>query len=163
MAKQCGPTPVVGTIGNLTYYKMMGEFYVRMKSSIDRKRIKRDPAFARFRANGQLFGQASRIASNLYRMLPKQERKHGRFGVLTIEVKKYLQQGYTPEQLLQAFKQPAVRAPRTKITLPATPATVTPSPIQSFADQVILQALQTLHQTPVMHHRKRSGFPVSTS
>ena len=147
MAKQCGPIPIVGTVGNLTYYKMMGEFYVRMKTSLDRKRIKRDPAFARFRAHGQLFGQASRIASNLYRMLPKEERQHGRFGLLTIEVKNLLAQGYTAEQIVQMVKQPiAIKRKRVTFTLP--PKTVTPPAAQSFADQVIANALKTLLETP---------------
>jgi hypothetical protein len=149
MAKQSGPIPVVGTIGSLTYYKMMGEFYVRRKTSLDRKRIKRDPAFARFRAHGLVFGQASRIASELYRMLPKEERQHGRFGLLTVEVKKLLQQEYTAEQILQMAKQ-SVTVARKKITLTPPPKTLTPSPVLSYADQVIAKALQTLLETPVL-------------
>jgi hypothetical protein len=161
MAKQCGPTPVVGTIGGLTYYQMMGVFYVRSRTSLNRKRIKRDPAFARFRANGQLFGQASRIASRLYRLLPKQERQHGRFGLLTIEVKKYLEQGYTVEQLLQSFTQPTVTT-RKKVTLSFAPNTITPSGNHAYADKVIAEALQTLSETPVLR-RKVSSPLLSTA
>lgn len=41
MAKQIGPVFITGTIGDICFYKMDGQYYARMKSSLSSKRVKR--------------------------------------------------------------------------------------------------------------------------
>lgn len=60
MAKYSGLFPIEGTIGDLCFYKTKHGYIVRRKSSIDKKRIRTDPAYARVRKNGADFGTAAR-------------------------------------------------------------------------------------------------------
>jgi len=86
MAKQIGPIRVTGTIQNLCFYKMDGKYYVRAKSSLDGKRVKRDPAFKRTMAYADLLARASKIAAAFYRKLPKEEKGLKIYRKLTGEV-----------------------------------------------------------------------------
>ena len=67
MAKQEGIVQFTGTIGNLSFYRMKnGKYAARRKSGVSPERIATDPKFAKVRANGREFGQATR-ASKLIR------------------------------------------------------------------------------------------------
>jgi hypothetical protein len=94
-----------GTIGGITFYKMMGEFFARAKSSIDGKRIKTDSAYKAFRQNSKLHGKASKLASQIYHTWPAEERVHPRFGLLTANVKQLLQSGLPPARIIQLWQQ----------------------------------------------------------
>ena len=82
-----------GTIGNLTIYRVGDKSYVRTKSSLDRKRFLRDPAFAQSREKAALFGKAARLVKAFYQELPKEVKRHGLFGKLTAIAYKGLQAG----------------------------------------------------------------------
>jgi hypothetical protein len=69
MARQVGPNFIVGTIGNLTYYKMNGKYYVKAKTVHNKRRIKTDKCFALTRRNASWFGMASSLASEAYHPL----------------------------------------------------------------------------------------------
>jgi hypothetical protein len=100
MARQAGNLRIVGTIDGITFYKMKGEYYARTKSSLDRKRILRDPSFQRFRECSKVFGRSSKLASQLYRLFPKEMRKHGVHGKLTGEFNLLFREGKTSEQAI---------------------------------------------------------------
>ena len=51
MAKQDSIITLVGTLGNLSFYKRDGEYRVRLKSGVSKERILKDPKFARTREN----------------------------------------------------------------------------------------------------------------
>jgi hypothetical protein len=74
MAKWCGqkPPPFTGTKDGVTVYRLKDteQYYVRLQSSITGKRIKKDPAFKRFRDSSVRLSDASRIGSKIYRRLP---------------------------------------------------------------------------------------------
>lgn len=93
MAKQVGPLFFTGSMGDLCFYKMDGEYYVRMKSSLSGKRVKKDPRFRRTMAYAGLMAQASRIASGVYRALPVEGRKHTLYRKLTGEALRMLKEG----------------------------------------------------------------------
>jgi hypothetical protein len=101
MARQAGNLRIVGTIDGITFYKMKGEYYARTKSSLDRKRILRDPRFQRFRECSKVFGRASKLASQLYKLFPKEQRKHGVYGKLTGELNLLFREGKTSEQAVE--------------------------------------------------------------
>jgi hypothetical protein len=101
MARQAGNLKIIGTIDGITFYKMKGDYYARTKSSLDRKRILRDPSFERFRECSKVFGKASKLASQLYRLFPKEMRKHGVYGNLTGEFNLLFREGKTPEQAVE--------------------------------------------------------------
>lgn len=67
MAKQKGILEIEGTIGELSFYKANGGFFVRRKSSVSKSRIKNDRAYARTRENMAEFATAAR-AGKLFRL-----------------------------------------------------------------------------------------------
>jgi hypothetical protein len=101
MARQAGNLKIIGTIDGITFYKMKGDYYARTKSSLDRKRILRDPSFQRFRECSKVFGKASKLASQLYHLFPKEMRKHGVYGKLTGEFNLLFREGKTSDQAIE--------------------------------------------------------------
>lgn len=66
MAKQTGPIPIEGTLGDLIFYKTIHGHLVRRKGNLNKERVMSDPAFERSRAAGSEFGRAG-AASALIR------------------------------------------------------------------------------------------------
>ena len=79
MAKQAGAIKFTGTIDDLCFYRMEGEYYVRRKSSLTGKRYQRDAAFERSRKSASRFAEGNRLASKLYKMIPKEKRLYSVF------------------------------------------------------------------------------------
>jgi hypothetical protein len=71
MARQSGPIPIEGTLGDLIFYKTIHGHLVRRKGSLDKERVMSDPAFERSRAAGSEFGRAG-AASGLIRRAVKE-------------------------------------------------------------------------------------------
>ncbi len=65
MAKNNGILKIEGTLQDLTFYKGQDGYLVKTKSSISRKRILRDPAFARTRENLSEFAQSAKAGKML--------------------------------------------------------------------------------------------------
>ena len=93
MARLIGDIKFTGTIENLCFYKMYGEYYVRTKSSLDGKRFWKDEAFEGSRKSCSLLARASRIASSFYKSYPKEYRTKGLFNQMTGKVKLWLKEG----------------------------------------------------------------------
>ncbi len=93
MAKQRGPVFIEGTIDGRTYYKLNGKYYVRKKSSLSARRVKRTPAFRRTMAYAGWMAGASVIASAIYWRLPEKEKKRKRYQALTGEAMRLLRDG----------------------------------------------------------------------
>lgn len=74
MAKQVGPINLSGSIAGITLYEVNGQFYARRKSSLTKKKFKTDPAFKGSRASAEKFGQANKLASEVYKKLLRSER-----------------------------------------------------------------------------------------
>ena len=110
MGKQVGPLFIVGTTGNLTFYKLYGEYLVRQKSSLSGKRVKTSAEFRNTMRNANWFGQASSIAALIRRALPAEERKAVKIGVVTRMVLPYVRNGFSREQILELLMPaPGVR------------------------------------------------------
>ena len=99
MARQAGPIYLIGTIDDITFYKMEGEYFARKKSSLDRRQFRTDPRFARSRQAAHTFGEASQLASAIYWQLPKAQRGKGVVNRLTGQVGALLRKGHTPEEV----------------------------------------------------------------
>jgi len=65
MAKARGILKIRGTLDDLTFYKMKGEHYVRRKSGVSKKRIKREAVFARTRENNCEFASCAMAGRRL--------------------------------------------------------------------------------------------------
>jgi len=104
MAKQVGPFYISGgTVSDLTFYKMDGQYYVRQKSSLSRKRVLKDPKFKKTMENAGVLAKASRIASKLYRLLDKQTRNRSVYNKLTGMAMGMLKAGCEPEEVVSHF------------------------------------------------------------
>ncbi len=105
MAKQEGPYFVTGCAGNICFYKMDGQYYMRLKSTLSGKRVKKDPRFKKTMQNAGLLADASKIASKLYRELPKEERAKGLYRKLTGMGMRLLKEGKSKEEVFALLKE----------------------------------------------------------
>lgn len=109
MAKQTGPLKVTGKLHGVTYYKMEGKHYARSTSSLSGKRVKVDPAFAETMRYAGLLGMASKIASAVYKAIPKEKRKFEQFRRLIGQAMQLLKERMEPdavqEQLVKKIYQ----------------------------------------------------------
>jgi hypothetical protein len=69
MAKLKSLLKIEGTLDDITYYKSQDGFMVRKKGGVSKKRIAKDPAFARTRENGSEFGSVARSGKHLRRAI----------------------------------------------------------------------------------------------
>lgn len=116
MANQTGTFHITGCIDNLCFYKMNGKYYVRMKSSLTGKRVKKDPRFKRTMQYAGLLANASKIASALYKELPKEEKGITVYRMLTGKAMKLLQQGKSSDEILYLLGSPAKEIPKEECT-----------------------------------------------
>src|SRR5215217_4238763 len=102
MAKQAGSLLFTGTIDNLTFYIMNGKGYVRQKSCLTGKRVKKDPQFENTRRNATWFGRGAQLASPVYWKLPLQKRnEEGVMGKLTVRASALIRKGLSEEAILK--------------------------------------------------------------
>lgn len=87
MAKQTGEIKIIGTIDDLVFYRMGEDYFVRTKSSLEGKRFWKDKVFAGSRRSAGLLGTASAVASQLYRLVPKESKSRELFREITGKVK----------------------------------------------------------------------------
>lgn len=125
MAKQSGVIKITGTIGNITFYKMNGEYYARSKSSLSGKRVKKDPNYERFRTYSGRMACASQTAGSIYRSLRKAEREVSLYRKMVSEGLRLLRAGCAEERLEETLRamflpapEPAVQTVTVQETVP---------------------------------------------
>src|ERR1043165_6116703 len=69
MAKQIGVLKIEGTIGNLTFYRIGNQYFVRLKSSLSGRRVKTKPEFERTMESAGRMARGSSLGSKVYRTL----------------------------------------------------------------------------------------------
>ena len=99
MARQLGPIYIKGTLDDLTFYQMDGEHYVRMKSRLSKKKVLTCPRFALTRMHANQLAEASRIASVIYKQIPKEERNIKLFRSIVGKAKVLLWTGKKREEV----------------------------------------------------------------
>lgn len=115
MARQLGPLFFTGCMGDLCFYKLDGQYYVRMKSSLSSKRIKKDPRFRLTMLHAGLMGQASKIASAVYRSLPEDKRVHALYRSLTGRALRLLKEGWSVDDVKTRLQKDHQQAPPVKL------------------------------------------------
>ncbi|HVI44349.1 MAG TPA: hypothetical protein VM802_05750 [Chitinophaga sp.] len=107
--------PFIGTVGILCIYEMHGRYYMRVKSSLTGKRVKKTPAFRRTMENAGFLATASKMASGVYRQLPRQQKKHALYRQLTGRAFQLLREGINNDviitELLKMCQPPVVVKP----------------------------------------------------
>ncbi len=107
MAYQCGTIRFTGTIHGATYYKMNGEFHVRSKSSLTSKKFWKHSAFEGSRRSCKRFAQGNKLASKVYRSLPKERRLYSLFCQLKTAAVHYIKMGLDAEATIIRLQQHA--------------------------------------------------------
>ncbi|HVI45473.1 MAG TPA: hypothetical protein VM802_11410 [Chitinophaga sp.] len=105
--------PFIGTIQNLCIYEMYGRYYIRLKSSLTGKRVKKDPAFRNTMRHAAILAEASRMAATVYRALPKEQKEHILYRKLTGMAIRMLKEGASQTVIVAAL-QSACRKPEKK-------------------------------------------------
>ena len=132
MAKQLGPKFIKRQcICNLQFYYMEGKYYVRKKSSLTGKRVKKDKKFRLTMIYAGILAQASKIASSVYRQIPKEERKHPYFRTLTGMAQKMLRKGVSAEEVYEQLYQHTF-PPKPELKVVEQPTTQS-----NFAEEVL--------------------------
>jgi hypothetical protein len=73
MPKHVGIFPIQGSMGNVSFYvDKNGNNIVRKKGGPSRRKVKKDPSFRKFRANGSDFGNASGAGKTVRGMFSEQ-------------------------------------------------------------------------------------------
>ncbi|HVI44139.1 MAG TPA: hypothetical protein VM802_04700 [Chitinophaga sp.] len=120
--------PFMGIIQNLCIYEMYGRYYIRLKSSLTGKRVKKDPAFRRTMEYAGFLATASKMASCIYRQLPPEQKKNALYRQLTGKALRLLREGIHADavtaELLKMCQPPAVAKPVRKFAVnhPPLPA-----------------------------------------
>lgn len=137
MAKQIGPFKITGCYDNICFYKMDGQYYARTKSSLDGKRVKKDPAFWETRWHSDLLAKSSKIAAAVYRSLPKEK---GLFRKLTGQAMRLLKEGKTTEEVFLLLKGPVIKVIHTRDTSrPANNKKIVP---YRFAEALLIRVFE---------------------
>jgi len=100
MAKQTLPPFFVGTAQCLTFYKMYGRYYVRMKSSLSAERVKTDACFAATMWQASIMSQASKIGSAAYALIPAFCREYRHYRMLTGKANILLKKGLHEDEII---------------------------------------------------------------
>lgn len=116
MSKQRGPVYFTGTVDGICYYRMNGKYYARRKSTLSRKRVRRDPAFARTRRNAALLGQASRVAAGVYRLLPRVQKKLDLYRAMTGKAMEMLKKGADEAEVKERLERAVKKNVRVKVS-----------------------------------------------
>lgn len=105
MARQIGPIKITGTIDDVTFYRMDGVYYARMKSSLTGKKVKTHPHFALTRMYAKWLGEASKLASQVYRGLREEERRYEVFCGMKKLAHKRVKEGVEREMILGELEE----------------------------------------------------------
>lgn len=168
MARLTGPPPFVGTKFGVTIYPMYGEYYMRTATSLDAKRVKTDPAFRPLMQYAAYLSCASRIAAEVYKLLPDKTRKHPLYKIMVGKVMQSLKQGKQPEEagqlLLIEYVLPKKKTSKTNSITTGSGLQVTSAQPQfkgfSFAGEYYtMPDLNRLLSYPQHVRRKRKRAP----
>ena len=121
MARLTATPSFTGTVGPVTVYRMYGQYYVRSRSSLTGKRMKKDPAFRKTMQYAALLSRASQIASKVYAAVQPLHKKHTLYRKLTGEAMTWLKYDWSATDIIEylilqygGVKLPA-KAPVTKL------------------------------------------------
>ena len=90
------PKPTIqftATIGDLCFYQRNGKTYLREAKALDRELVLNDERFEKTRQHASKMGMASKIASSIYKDLPKELKARWVFRSITGHVASMLYKG----------------------------------------------------------------------
>jgi len=105
MAKQAGTIKVSGTIGDICFYRLYEEHYARAKSSLSGKRVKHNPVFKETMKYAALLACASKIASVIYKRLPKEQKSRKKYQAMTGHAMQLLKKKMDIETVIELMSE----------------------------------------------------------
>jgi len=105
MAKQAGTIKINGTIGDICFYRLHEEHYARTKSSLSGKRVKHDPAFKGTMKYAALLACASKIASVIYKRLPKEQKSRKKYQAMTGQAMQLIKEKMNIETVIELMSK----------------------------------------------------------
>lgn len=93
------------TIGDICFYRLYEEYYVRTKSSLTGKRVKHDPAFKGTMKYAALLACASKIASVIYKRLPKEQKSRKKYQAMTGHAMQLLKKKMDIETVIELMSE----------------------------------------------------------
>ena len=102
MAKQAGMIKIQGTISNICFYRLYEGHYAPTKSSPSaKKRVKHDPVFKETMKYAALLACASKIASVIYKRLPKEQKSRQKYQAMTGQAMRLLKEKMNIEAIIE--------------------------------------------------------------
>ncbi len=101
MARLTSIPPFTGTRDSITIFWMFGKPFMRSRSSLTGKRVKKDPAFHKTMQNAAVMAAASPIALKVYALMLPQHKNHKLRCKLTGEVMTWLKYGWKEEDIIE--------------------------------------------------------------
>jgi len=105
VAKQTLPPFFVGTAQFLTFYKMHGRYFVRMKSSLTAERVQKDPCFTATMWQAAIMAHASKIGSAAYAAIPAFCREYKHYRQLTGKANQLLKKGLHDDEIVMRLTE----------------------------------------------------------
>src|SRR4051812_17390609 len=103
MGKVCNPEVIIRTVikssPHICFYKMQGAQHMRLKSSLTRERVKKDPAFLLSRISADFMALASPLASAVYKRMPAGGKTRGVFQRIVGVAKMKLREGLSVKEV----------------------------------------------------------------
>ena len=102
----------MGTYDDITFYKMEGNYYARMKSSLTGKKFWKHKAFEGSRRSCNRFGKGNQLASKVYKEIPEANRVYALYCTMKRIAIAMLKAGREEEQVIAELRtlKPAVIA-----------------------------------------------------
>jgi hypothetical protein len=112
------PKPSVqfsATIGDLCFYQRNGKTYMRETKALDRELVLTDERFEKTRQHASKMGQASKIASVIYKDLPQELKARWVFRSITGHVASLLYEGEHPENVKETLYIKYIENPQSQL------------------------------------------------
>lgn len=93
-----------GTYDDITFYKMEGNYYARMKSSLTGKKFWKHKSFEGSRRSCNRFGRGNQLASIVYNEIPEANRKYEIFCRMKREAIAMLKAGQEEEVVIETLR-----------------------------------------------------------
>jgi hypothetical protein len=101
---QGGPNYFTGTYNGICFYKRLNTYYMRPASSLTAETVRTSDKFRNSRKSAAHLAAASRLASGMYRSLPKEKREVTLYRKMTGVAKLMLKEGVSTEAIQAALQ-----------------------------------------------------------
>ena len=96
---------IEGTIDDITFYKMGGAYYARMKSSLTGKKFWKHKSFEGSRRSCSRFGRGNALASVVYNEIEEEKREYALFCRMKSVAIRMIKEGFSEEEVVEELRK----------------------------------------------------------